>query len=205
MWHRHIRPPRFFLGDNEGANNITPEATELIGRVVRTLENRMMNITFIGMPGCGKSTLAKEVARITGRELVDLDEAYTTKYGEKPSETITNSGEDAFRANETLLASSFLGESGRILSTGGGIVTRDENYFWLRLNSRIVYLKRPLEVLASEDRPLSARVGVENLYEQRKSKYEELADIVIDIDEKNSRKEFLTETITKLREEGLEL
>lgn len=196
---------KFFIGDNEGADKITPEAGEMIKKVVTTLENRMMNITLIGMPGCGKSTLAKEIARITGRELVDLDEAYSVEYGESPSTTITEKGEDAFRANETKLAARYLPESGRILSTGGGIVTRDENYFWLRNNSRIIYVKRPLDVLASEDRPLTARDGVEKLYAQRKEKYEGLADITVDIEKKENKNDFLSEAISKLREEGFEV
>ncbi|MCQ2531745.1 MAG: chorismate mutase [Saccharofermentans sp.] len=196
---------KFFIGDNEGADKITPEAGEMIKKVVTTLENRMMNITLIGMPGCGKSTLAKEIARLTGRELIDLDEAYSEEYGESPSTTITQKGEDAFRANETKLASKYLPESGRILSTGGGIVTRDENYFWLRNNSRIIYVKRPLDVLASEDRPLTARDGVEKLYAQRKDRYEGLADITVDVAKKEDKAAFLSEAIDILRKEGFEL
>ena len=196
---------KFFIGDNAGADNITPEAGEMIKRVVTTLENRMMNITLIGMPGCGKSTLAKEIARLTGRELIDLDDEYSKEYGESPSTTITEKGEDAFRKNETALAAKFLPGSGKIISCGGGIVTRDENYFWLRNNSRIIYVKRPLDVLASEDRPLTARNGVEKLYEQRKERYEELADITVDVPKMDSKKEFLDAAVAILRKEGLEL
>lgn len=199
------RSSRFFVGDNEGADNITPGDEAEIKRVVDLLQGRMTNITFIGMPGCGKSTLAAEVAAITGRAFVDLDVRYTEVYGEKPSATITQSGEDKFRANETEVAKDILPQSCMVVSCGGGIVTRDENYFWLRVNSKIVYVKRPLDVLASEDRPITARDGVAGIYEKRRARYEELADITVEIPKMETEAAFVNEAIRQLREAGVEV
>ncbi len=199
------RSSRFFVGDNESADNITAENEAEIKRVVDLLQGRMTNITFIGMPGCGKSTLARAVAGETGREFIDLDDKYTEVYSESPSTTIKEKGEDAFRANETAVAKDVLPQSCKVVSCGGGIVTRDENYFWLRVNSRIIYVKRPLDVLASEDRPITARDGVAKIYEQRRERYEELADITVEVPKMDSQEEFVKEAIRQMREAGVEV
>lgn len=199
------RSYKFFIGDKAGADNITAEDEAKIAHVVHLLQGRMVNITLIGMPGCGKSTLAKALAANTGRKLIDLDEKYAEVYGESASTTIKEQGEDKFRANETAIAKDVLPHSCQVVSCGGGIVTRDENYFWLRTNSRIVYVKRPLDVLASEDRPLTAQNGVEKLYEQRKARYEELADVVVEVPKMEDKHAFIAEAIRQLREAGLEV
>jgi len=196
---------RFFAGDIEGAGRIDRSAEEAIGRVVRTLESKMKNITVIGMPGCGKSLLGKLLAGRTGRELVDLDQAYFEKIGESPADTIMTQGEDVFRLNETEVAKEYLVKSGMIISCGGGIVTQERNFFWLKCNSTIVYLDRPLAMLASKNRPLSAAKGVEVLYEQRKDKYEALADIRISLDRFEDRNDFFAAALDIMRQGGLDV
>lgn len=187
----------YFLGDESSVKDMDIEGT------TAKLQRSMKNITIIGMPGCGKSVLAKKIAQVTGRELIDLDIWYAEEYGQKPSETIESFGEDVFRTNETALAAKILPMSGRIISCGGGIVTREENLKYLRMNSVVIWLKRPLDVLASDDRPLSKKEGVQKLYEQRKDNYASWSDITLEIGAKDSREEFLSEAIDKLTKEGL--
>lgn len=169
--------------------------------IVISLEKKMKNITLIGMPGCGKTTLGKAIARATGKEFIDLDVAFLEKYGIKPSECIANEGEDAFRSKESALAAEILPRSGKVISCGGGIVTRDINRFFVRCNSRVIYLKRPLEVLAGEDRPITAREGVSNLYEQRRANYESWCDIVLDIPSCKDKAELLETSLNRLYSE----
>lgn len=199
------RSSRIFTGDTIGADNITTDDEKEIRRVVDILQGRMTNLTFIGMPGCGKSTLAAAVAEATGRSLVDLDLLYGKVYKEAPSVTINRDGEDKFRANESAIARDVLPKSCQVVSCGGGIVTRDENSFWLKANSLVIYVKRPLTVLASEDRPLTMRDGVEKLYEQRRESYEALADIIIDVPAMADRDAFISEAFSQLRKAGVEI
>ena len=194
---------RFFVGDNEGAERIDKAAEDAIGRVVARLESQMKNITIIGMPGCGKSLLAKRLADRTGRPLVDLDIAYAEKFGETPADTITSKGEEQFRLNETEVAKEYLVKSGYIISCGGGIVTQERNYFYLKCNSNVIYLDRPLDMLAQKNRPLSAANGVETLYNQRKDKYEMLADIRVTLDKFEDRNEFVDSALKIMNDGGL--
>ncbi|MBO4579608.1 MAG: chorismate mutase [Clostridiales bacterium] len=182
---------KFFRGEKEVSDVITDEDAALINKVITTLESEMMNITFIGMPGCGKSVLGQEIARITGRRHVDLDDAYTEEFGVTPAHTIETEGEDAFRANESEVAAKYLAQSGLVISCGGGIVTREVNYFPLRCNSHVFYIERPLEGLASDGRPLSASQGVKVLFEQRRDKYEMLCDHKLSYGRFDDQQEFL--------------
>ena len=165
---------RIFAGDIEGASllgnpetgaeKVPAEAEELIEKVIRILENRMLNITIIGMPGSGKSLLARNIAAVTGRTLVDLDIAFAEKYGQTPAEVLNGPGEDAFREMECEVAAEYLPKSGLVISCGGGIVTRDVNKFYVRCNSNVFYLERPLTALTDKNRPISQLHGVEKLY-----------------------------------------
>ena len=67
-----------------------------------------------------------------------------------------------------------------MLSTGGGVVTRDENYPLLHQNSQIVMLNRKLDELAHKGRPITARDGIDKLAEQRMPRYRAWADYIID-------------------------
>ena len=80
---------------------------------------------------------------------------------------------------ETQLAKKILPQSGLVIATGGGIVTRKENWFYLRANSKVCYLERPLDFLLKQDtsnRPLSRSAGIEELYKKRTPLYEEVCD-----------------------------
>ena len=167
---------RFFAGDKEGAENIGADARKLIESVISRLELSMRNITLIGMPGSGKTTLAKRLALLTGRKMVDLDYAYRDKFGMTSAEAISGLGEDAFRENEMEVAAEVLPSSGLVISCGGGIVTREQNKFYVRCNSNVIYLERPLTTLSDHNRPVSIQHGVEKLYSQRKEAYETWCD-----------------------------
>lgn len=196
---------KVFLGgsidNNDMEELVDVEAINKIRGIVSELESDMKNITIIGMPGCGKSALAQELGKRLNREVVDLDIAYGEEYGTTPAQDIVEHGEDFFRERESACSAKFLSGSGRIISCGGGIVTRRKNDYYISCNSTVIYLKRPLSVLAGEDRPISARDGVQKLYENRREFYELLSDIVLDIPEFSSKDEFIKAAMEKLADE----
>ena len=182
----------------KGATYVPDEAKEKIENVIKLLENRMRNITIIGMPGSGKSLLARNIAAVTGRTLVDLDIAFAEKFGQTPAEVLNGPGEDAFREMECEIAAEFLPKSGLVISCGGGIVTRDVNKFYVRCNSNVFYLERPLTALTDKNRPISQLHGVEKLYSQRKDKYESWCDYRFFYDRFEEKNDFYDKAISDI-------
>ena len=168
----------------KGEQSVVPEALEgppqeVINSVIEKLQNQMLNITLIGMPGSGKTTLGKKLAKEQNRMFIDLDDVFKEEYGITPAQCITQKGEDKFRKMETQIAKKILPQSGFVIATGGGIVTRKENWFYLRANSKVIYLERPLDFLLKQDtsnRPLSQNNKIEELYKERVPLYEMLCD-----------------------------
>lgn len=151
----------------------------LIGGIERDLLARTDNVVLIGMPGAGKTSCGRELARLLHRPFVDLDDAIALESGREPSRIITEEGEEAFRRLETEAARRYGGRSGLIVACGGGIVTRAENYDLLHQNGTVVHIDRPLDQLSSDGRPLSQAQGIERLAAQRRPLYESWADVTV--------------------------
>lgn len=164
-----VRSSELFTG-NKRDSSITD-------KIVRALDFRMKNIVLIGMPGSGKSLIAKKIKAFSGREMADTDAEIVKTTGRRPSEIIEADGEEAFRAIETEVLKNICKRSGLVIATGGGVVTRPENYDVMHQNSNIVLLDRPLDLLSSKGRPISKSKGVKALYEERWRLYEQFADI----------------------------
>ena len=145
-------------------------------RVLRKVEN----IILIGMPGCGKSSIGERLAEITGKSFADSDIRTIEQTGRSAEDIICSEGEEYFRKVETGIAKAEGAHTGRVIATGGGVVTRNENLDLLRQNGRIVYIKRSLEKLSSDGRPISAANRIEDLFDQRKDAYESWSDFEIE-------------------------
>ncbi|MBR6258889.1 MAG: shikimate kinase [Oscillospiraceae bacterium] len=161
------------------SRSIPEEETE---RVYRILSRKMENIILIGMPGCGKSTVAEALGRKTGRPVADTDELIVKSAGIPIPEIFKGEGEPGFRALETRAVSDAGKLSGHIISTGGGCVTREENYNLLHQNGVIVWIKRDLNKLPSDGRPLSQKGSLEEMYKAREPLYLRFADVEIEND-----------------------
>ncbi len=141
-------------------------------RILRQVEN----IILIGMPGCGKSSIGERLAEITGKSFADSDIRIIEQTGRSAEDIICSDGEESFRKVETAVAKAEGAHTGCVIATGGGVVTREENLDLLRQNGRIVYIKRSLEDLSSDGRPISAANRIEDLFRQRKAAYESWSD-----------------------------
>lgn len=156
-----------------------PLDEQLIPTIEAQLIHQTENIALIGMPGSGKSSCARQLAHLTGRELIDVDDAFLAQYGTSAAEVLTQEGEPAFRRRETELLADISRASGRIISCGGGVVVSPQNYELLHQNSLIVFLDRPLNELSSSGRPLSISQGIEQLARERLTLYRAWADVVL--------------------------
>ena len=155
-------------------------STGIIASIHRKLENQMMNLVLIGMPGCGKSTVGKLLAERTGKPLVDADEEIVKLAGKSIPEIFADEGEEAFRAYETQVLGELGKRSGLVIATGGGCVTRDRNFPLLHQNSNIVWLRRNTALLPTEGRPLSQSQKLADMYRVRQPLYEAFSDFSVD-------------------------
>lgn len=154
----------------------------LISDIHFKLRDRMENITLIGMAGCGKSTIGRHLAKETFKTFVDADAEVEQLAGKTIPEIFSEDGEEEFRRLETEVLSALGKQSGLVIATGGGCVTRERNYPLLHQNSRILWIRRCPAKLPTKGRPLSQKTSPAKLYEERMPLYKLFADAAIDND-----------------------
>jgi len=159
-----------------------PEGT--LDRVYRTIHGEKQNIVLTGMPGSGKSTVGKILARQMGREFVDVD-TEIIRLAKKPiSDIFAQKGEAYFRDLESQAIAQISQRTGLVIATGGGAILRADNVRRLRQNGRLYFLDRPLEdIHPSDDRPLSRDAdALRQRYEERYPRYTVTADTRIPVE-----------------------
>lgn len=159
-----------------------PIPDEKIVEIHKSLSAQMENTILIGMPGCGKSTIAKLLSEELPREVIDADAEICRVAGCTIPEIFSKGGEDTFRKLETQVLRDLGKESGKIIATGGGCVTREENYRLLHRNGKIIWLTRDLGKLPMDGRPLSQVGKMEAMYETRQPMYRKFADYIVSND-----------------------
>lgn len=158
----------------------TPIADDTTEHVLRDLTAAQSNIVLVGMPGCGKSTVGRALAKKTGRRFVDIDEEIVRTAGRSIPALFEEGGEALFRRLEHQVITEQGKVGGVVLATGGGAVLDEQNFAPLAQNGRIVWLTRPLERLATEGRPLSTdRAALAQMYETRLPRYQRFAELTV--------------------------
>ena len=168
-----VKASAFFTGRDEMKSELIPE-------ICAEVKKKTVNIVLVGMPGCGKSSVGRLLAQKLGREFVDIDKEIEKRQNCTVPEIFARGGEEEFRRIETEVTEDVCKRSGLVIATGGGVVTRPENQFSLKCNGFTVYVKRDIESLATDGRPLSAAKGREKLFSERKHLYEGWSDITAD-------------------------
>lgn len=148
--------------------------------VLARLRRETQNIVLVGMPGSGKTTIGRLLAQKTGRSLVDTDERIVEMTGMDIPAYFRDHGEGAFRAAESEVIAEAGKQSGLVIATGGGCVTRPENRARLNRNGVVFFLKRSLNLLPKAGRPLSQANSLEDMYEVRLPLYRAFADAEIE-------------------------
>ncbi len=155
--------------------------------------DRRQCIALIGLRGCGKTTVGREVARLLGGESVDTDDVVIERAGRSIAEIFANEGEAGFRKRESEAILEVAQNPPAVISVGGGAVLQQENIEALRSVATVVWLTAPAGTLyrrISTDPttprsrpPLTALSGIEEvqqLLNERRPFYSRVADFQID-------------------------
>jgi len=133
----------------------------------------------IGMPGCGKSTIGAELAKMMDRDFADTDEWVEQAVGKSIPDIFAEDGEDEFRKHENNALREVCKRSGMVVATGGGIVKQSENLKVARQNGVIVFLDRDTAQLPLSGRPLSRSEGITALAIARMPLYKQWSDYTV--------------------------
>lgn len=168
-----------------------------------------MRITLIGFMGSGKTVVGKSLANKLNIKFIDMD----TEIEKIEKKTISNifkeDGEDYFRKLESDLLKALLKEDNIVISTGGGIITRQENIDMLKEEKRVVFLDANVETIQRNvskeinKRPLlkeskNIYETIDSLLKKRYDKYNGVSDIKISINDKNIN-EVVSEMLVYIR------
>ena len=158
---------------------LDPEQSE----ACRTVDGKVL---LLAVPGSGKTTVGKRLAKLLDRPFYDTDEEIIKKTGKQISDIFAESGNDGFRQIEAAVIRELATRAnGAVIATGGGAILKDENVRALKRNGRIYFLNRPLEnIVPTADRPLALdRAALKARFEERYERYLSTADAEIKTNE----------------------
>jgi shikimate kinase len=147
------------------------------------------NIVLIGFMGCGKSSVGRRLASLTGHRFVDTDELVVQAANKSIPEIFASGGEESFRDIEERVLADLVGVAGIVLATGGGAVLRESNRSGMKKIGAVAWLDADPDALferasRSQRRPLlqteNPRKTFDELLASRRSIYSEAADFRFD-------------------------
>ena len=147
------------------------------------------SIALVGMPGCGKSTVGRHLARQLGWRFVDSDHEIERQIGGSIRTFFEQQGEVAFRDLEQQTIATLTQQPGMVLATGGGAALREANRRALKAGCKVVYLRSTPEELFRRlrhdtQRPLlqvkDPLKRLRDLFHERDPLYREAADFLIE-------------------------
>ena len=162
---------------------------EMIRRIYDALDERLSgpqksNIVLIGMPGSGKTTIGRRIAKQLNYEFYEMDDTVVSLAG-KSIPALFEEGEQVFRDWETEACRHLAQKQHAVIACGGGAVLREQNMELLKQSGVVYYLDRPVERIAGDirlsTRPL-LKQGKERLYQlyrERAELYENAADEIV--------------------------
>lgn len=153
------------------------------------MESDARPLILVGMPGAGKSTIGRQLAKRTGRTFRDSDAALEERFGCSVRSYFEREGEDSFRDAESAVLEELTRERRLVVATGGGAVLRESNRALMHERGQVVYLScNPDELFrrlrSDTQRPLlqvsDPRARLRELHQQRDPLYREVAHFVIE-------------------------
>ena len=159
----------------------TLDSAAIIPDVSRRLRHELANVSIIGMPGCGKSTVGAALAKRLGKKFVDLDAEIERRTGYTIPDIFAQEGEAAFRRYEADVLADIAKGNSQVIACGGGVIKNPANTRALRQNGPVLWVRRPLEALATGGRPLSkGGAALKQLEAERTPLYEAASTVVLE-------------------------
>ncbi len=152
------------------------------------------NLFLVGLMGAGKTTIGRQLARLTGKTFYDSDHEIEARTGVRIPVIFEIEGEAGFRVRESEMIAELATLPNIVLATGGGAVLDPNNRQVLANHGTVIYLRAGIDdILArtqhDKNRPLlqtaNPRAKLEALFARRDPLYREVADVVIDTSRQN--------------------
>lgn len=156
----------------------------------------MQNVFLVGPMGAGKSTIGRLLAKELKYPFKDSDREIEARTGADIPWIFDVEGEEGFRQREEAMIAELVTERGIVLATGGGVVMREANRRALAGNGLVVYLRTSVDqqlqrTSKDRQRPLLLNADPErvlrDLMAKRDPLYREIADIIIDTDQRGPK------------------
>lgn len=171
----------------------------IVESIIGRLDRAMCDIVLIGMPGCGKTTVGRIVAERLGREFVDIDAEIERVANMSIPDIFKACGEHGFREIESAVTADICRSmGGRVIATGGGVVTVPENIPVIRRNSTVFFIERPISSLPTNGRPLSAVGSLDQMYKKRAPLYKQACDLRVSGESANETADKICEMFDRL-------
>jgi shikimate kinase len=139
-----------------------------------------MNLFLIGLPGSGKSTLGRELAKLLGLKIVDTDAEIIQVEGKSIEAIFADQGENYFRETEQAILKNISENDGQLISTGGGMPCFFDNMDHMNQRGISIFIDVPVETIhqrligqRSQNRPMLVGKTDEEVLNFLKLKYEE--------------------------------
>lgn len=159
---------------------------KIYSRVKEIIYSKKKIISFVGMPGGGKSTIGKLISKSLGYDYIDLDDFIEEFSGESIGYIFETYGEEYFRNLESRCLDILMSRKNMVISTGGGCILKSHNREILKKNSFVIYLDWDVENIVSSvdlsNRPLlrKDKARIYNIEKERKHLYEDVSDVIVD-------------------------
>lgn len=167
-----------------------------------------MNIILIGIGGSGKSTIGKLLAKKLGNTFMDTDTMVEDKLKMTIPNIVEKFGWDKFRDFESQIIDTICKLDNTVISSGGGVVIRDENISKMKVNGTFIWLKANIDTLVErigdgKNRPIFTsskyiKYELKQIYSGRKKLYTKASNYIINTDNKTPQ-QIVTEIISYLK------
>lgn len=186
------------IADPDVVNKTFPDFWKSLNALgIKTEKAGLKNLILIGMRGSGKTTVSKILSGKLGKKVIEVDEVIAGKENITIRDIIAKYSWNYFRKKEAQAVSALAKESGKIISTGGGIITNTKNIQVLKDNGFLILLNASIETLVkrqgnNKERPRltnakNLKEEIAEIMKQRQKLYKKTADVIIDTDGKNPK------------------